>query len=88
MTHWRVADHPRRSTRASNYPRGDIAKFDIQPTAVAGKFDPHTPEFQFWQAKLALIAGLRTWQQIDGRFLRRWFGEQNSWRCSRTPATT
>ena len=43
---------PTRSTRASNYPRGDIAKFDIQPTAVAGKFDPHTPEFQYWQAKL------------------------------------
>ena len=68
---------PTRSTRASNYPRGDIAKFDIQPTAVAGKFDPHTPEFQFWQAKLALIAGLRAWRQIDGRFLRRWFGDQN-----------
>ncbi len=68
---------PTRSTRASNYPRGDIAKFDIQPTAVAGKFDPHTPEFQYWQAKLGLIAGLRAWRQIDGRFLRRWFGDQN-----------
>ena len=68
---------PTRSTRASNYPRGDIAKFDIQPTAVAGKFDPHTPEFQYWQAKLGLIAGLRAWRQIDGRFMRRWFGDQN-----------
>jgi hypothetical protein len=68
---------PTRSARAGNYPAGDIAKFDVQPTAVPGKFDPHTPEFQFWQAKLALIAGLRTWRQMDGRFLRRWFGDQN-----------
>ena len=76
-TRWRVADHrPGRRGPATTH-AGDIAKFDIQPTAVAGKFDPHTPEFQFWQAKLALIAGLRTWRQIDGRFLRRWFGDQN-----------
>lgn len=67
---------PTRSTVAQNYPPGDIAKFDVQPTATAGKYPPHTPEFQFWQAKLALISGLRTWKQLDGSYLRRWFGDQ------------
>ena len=67
---------PKRSITAQNYPPGDIAKFDVQPTAVPGKYDPQTPEFQFWQAKIALIAGLRTWKVMDGTFLRRWFGEQ------------
>lgn len=67
---------PTRTVSAQNYPPGDIAKFDIQPTAVPGKYDPHTPEFQFWQAKLALIAGLRTWKVMDGAFLHRWFGDQ------------
>lgn len=67
---------PSRSTAAQNYPPGDIAKFDVQPSATPGKYNPHTPEFQFWQAKLALIAGLRTWKQVDGKYLRRWFGDQ------------
>ena len=60
---------------ASNYPPGDIAKFDIQPQAVAGKYQPHTPEYQFWQAKLALIGGLRTWRparwQLPAALVRR-----------------
>lgn len=67
---------PTRSTAVKNYPPGDIAKFDVQPTAAPGKYDPHTPEFQFWQAKLALIGGLRAWKQVDGKYLRRWFGDQ------------
>jgi hypothetical protein len=74
---------PKRSTAASNYPRGDIAKFDIQPTAVSGKYKLHTPEFQFWQARLGLIAGLRAWRRIDGKYLHRWFGGQ-----SRLPVLT
>jgi hypothetical protein len=65
-----------RSTTARRYPRGDIAKFDVSPKARAGKYDPHTPEFQHWQAKLALIAGLHMWRQVDGTYLRRWFGDQ------------
>lgn len=67
---------PIRATTAQNYPPGDIAKFDVQPTATPGKYKPHTPEYQFWQAKLALIAGLRAWKQHDGKFLRRWYGDQ------------
>ncbi len=67
---------PTRSTTVQNYPPGDIAKFDVQPTATAGKYPPHTAEFQFWQAKLALISGLRTWKQLDGTYLRRWYGDQ------------
>jgi hypothetical protein len=67
---------PTRSTTAQHYPPGDIARFDVQPTATAGTYLPHTPEFQFWQAKLALIAGLRTWKQLDGTYLRRWWGDQ------------
>ena len=71
-----VGGPPTRSTTPRNYPRGDIAKFDITPKAVAGTYDPHTPEFQYWQAKLGLVDGLRTWRQMDGRYLRRWFGDQ------------
>ena len=67
---------PTRLTAAQNYPPGDIARFDVQPTATARKYPPHTPEFQFWQAKLALVSGLRTWKQLDGTYLRRWFGDQ------------
>ena len=46
------------------------------PSAAPGKYNPHTPEFQFWQAKLALISGLRAFRQVDGKYLRRWFGDQ------------
>ena len=67
---------PTRSTAVQNYPPGDIAKFDVQPSAAPGKYNPHTPEFQFWQAKLALISGLRAFRQVDGKYLRRWFGDQ------------
>ena len=67
---------PTRSTATQNFPPGDIAKFDVQPSAAPGKYDPHTPEFQFWQAKLALIAGLKTWKAVDGKYLRRWYGDQ------------
>lgn len=74
---------PTRSAAASTYPRGDNAKFDIQPTARARTFDPHTPGFQYWQARLALIAGLRAWRRIDGVYLHRWFGGQ-----SRLPVLT
>ena len=67
---------PTRSTAVQNYPPGDIAKFDVQPSAAPGKYNPHTPEFQFWQAKLALISGLRAFRQVDRKYLRRWFGDQ------------
>jgi hypothetical protein len=54
---------PSRSTAAQN-------------SATPGKYRQHTPEYQFWQAKLALIAGLRAWKQHDGTYLRRWYGDQ------------
>jgi hypothetical protein len=69
---------PKRSTAPRNYPPGDIAKFDISPKASAGKYPEHTPGFQFWQAKLALIGGLRTWRQLDGSYLHRWYGDQRT----------
>jgi hypothetical protein len=68
---------PQRSTATQNYPAGDVAKFDVQPEARPGKYPQHTPEYQFWQAKLALIIGLKTWRTVNnGTYLRRWFGDQ------------
>lgn len=66
------------TVQARNFPPGDIAKFDIQPSASPGKYDPLTPEFDYWQSKLALISGLRNWKVITGGFLPRWFGNQRS----------
>jgi hypothetical protein len=68
---------PSRSTAPRNFPPGDVAKFDVEPAAAPGKYQPHTPEFQFWQAKLALIGGLKTWRQLDGSYLKRWYGDQS-----------
>ena len=69
---------PTAAVTARNFPPGDIAKFDIQPAAVPGQYDPHTPEFDYWQAKLALISGLRSWKVLTGDFLPRWFGNQRA----------
>jgi hypothetical protein len=69
---------PTRNVTARNYPPGDIAKFDVQPSAKPGKYDPLTPEFDYWQTKLALIGGLRTWKTLTGSFLDRWWGNQRA----------
>ncbi|MFL5674980.1 MAG: hypothetical protein ACJ779_08240 [Chloroflexota bacterium] len=69
---------PVRSVSAGNYPPGDIAKFDVQPSAKPGTYDPLTPEFDYWQTKLALIGGLRTWKTLTGSFLGRWWGDQQA----------
>jgi hypothetical protein len=69
---------PIRSVSAGNYPPGDIAKFDIKPSATPGKYDPLTPEFDYWQTKLALIGGLRTWKTLTGSYLDRWWGNQSA----------
>ena len=57
---------PTRAVTAGNYPPGDIAKFDVQPSAKPGKYHPLTPEFDYWQTKLALIGGLRMWKTMTG----------------------
>ncbi len=69
---------PTATMTARKFPPGNIARFKIQPTAVPGKYQPLTPEFDYWQAKLALIAGLRNWKNLTGDFLPRWFGNQQS----------
>jgi hypothetical protein len=58
------------------FPSGATARFDVQPPARAGEYPPHTAEFDYWQARTALIDGLRLWQQIDGAYLPRWWGNQ------------
>ena len=69
---------PTRSVSAANFPPGDIAKFDVQPSAKPGQYEPLTPEFDYWQTKLALIGGLRTWKTLTGAFLPRWWGDQRA----------
>lgn len=69
---------PSGTVTARNFPPGDIAKFDIQPAAAPGHYDPLTPEFDYWQTKLALISGLRNWKVLTGDFLPRWFGNQRA----------
>ena len=69
---------PTRSVSAGNYPPGDIAKFDVLPAAKPGKYPPLTPEFDYWQTKLALIGGLRMWKTMTGSFLPRWWGDQRA----------
>jgi hypothetical protein len=48
----------------------------VQPSASAGLFSQHTPEFDFWQTQTSLILGLRRWRELDGTYLPRWFGNQ------------
>ena len=69
---------PTRAVTAGNYPPGDIAKFDVLPSAKPGKYPPLTPEFDYWQTKLALIGGLRMWKTMTGSFLPRWWGDQRA----------
>jgi hypothetical protein len=69
---------PTQPVTATNFPPGDVAKFDVTPAATPGQYDPLTPEFDYWQTKLALVAGLRNWKVLTGKFLPRWFGDQRS----------
>src|ERR687895_1280567 len=67
-----------RHIRPRGFPRGDLARFDIQPKAPAGDYPVHTPQFDYWQTRTALALGLKAWQQLDGTYLRRWFGDKSS----------
>ncbi|HEV8516301.1 MAG TPA: hypothetical protein VGQ47_01520, partial [Candidatus Limnocylindrales bacterium] len=71
-----------RQVSPGRFPAG-AAGFDVQPPARPGSYPPQTPAFDYWQAQTALIAGLRAWREIDGRYLPRWYGEQQ-----RLPAYT
>src|SRR6266542_3290004 len=72
-----VGGPPQRKVTPGRFPAGS-AKFSVQPTAAAGAYQPHTPEFDYWQTQLALIAGLQTWKAVDGKYPKRWFGDQTS----------
>ena len=65
-----------RQVTGARFPRGDIATLDVRPPAAPDTYDQFTSEFDFWQAQIGLIAGLKTWKDLDGRFLARWFGDQ------------
>ena len=67
---------PTRQVTAARFPRGDIAIHDVQPPANPGIFEQFTSDFDFWQVQIGLIAGLKTWKELDGRYLNRWFGGQ------------
>jgi hypothetical protein len=69
---------PTATVTARKFPPGDIARFNIKPVAVPGKYAPLTPEFDYWQAKLALISGLRNWKTLTGNFLPRWYGNKQA----------
>jgi hypothetical protein len=72
-----VGGPPQRKVTAGKFPAG-AAKFSVQPTAPAGSYKPHTPQFGYWQTQTALIAGIETWKSIDGKHLPKWFGGQAS----------
>ncbi|MFL5757076.1 MAG: hypothetical protein ACJ77N_12350 [Chloroflexota bacterium] len=48
----------------------------VQPSAAAGQYEPHTPDFDFWQTQEALIRGLAAWRQWDGKPLPAWQGSR------------
>jgi hypothetical protein len=52
------------------------ASLKVTPASAPGTYQPNTPGFDYWQARAALIAGIKTWRAVDGRYLPRWFGEQ------------
>jgi hypothetical protein len=58
------------------FPAG--ASFSVQPVAKPGTYKPLTPQFDYWQAQTALIAGMNTWKAIDGKALAKWFGNKAS----------
>ena len=65
---------PQRSVSPGTFPAG--AKFNVIPIAKPGSYMPHTPEFDYWQALCALIAGMRTWAAVDGKALAKWQGNR------------
>ncbi len=65
---------PQRSVSPGTFPAG--AKFNVIPIAKPGSYKPHTPEFDYWQALCALIAGMRTWAAVDGKALGKWQGNR------------
>lgn len=72
-----VGGPPQRKVAVAKFPAG-AAKFSVEPAAAAGTYQPHTPQFDFWQTQTALIAGLKAWKAVDGKYLKRWFGDQST----------
>ncbi len=70
-----VGGPPPRQVAAGKFPAGS-AKFNVQPNAAAGKYQPLTPGFDHWQTQNALVAGLETWKTISGAYPKKWYGDQ------------
>ena len=66
---------PARKIAPIGFPAG-AARFDVRPTAPAGLYAVHTPQFDFWQTQTALVLGTRAWKALDGTYLPRWFGNK------------
>jgi hypothetical protein len=69
---------PLRQVKAGRLPSGNLATFKVEPSAVAGTYQPLTPEFDYWQTVTALAAVLRAWKGIEGSSLKRWFGNRKT----------
>lgn len=69
---------PMRRIQALLMPTGNAARVAVQPSAPGGLFTPHTQEFDFWQVQTSLIRGLRTWRNLQGSYLPRWFGNRQT----------
>jgi hypothetical protein len=69
---------PTRQVAPARLPRGDVATYRIQPTAAPGTYPSHSPGFDHFQTRAALVIGLKSWTTIDGQPLRRWFGAQKT----------
>ena len=67
---------PQRNVTPGTFPAG--AKFTVTPVAKPGTYQPHTPQYDYWQAQTALIAGMKTWAAVDGKALAKWQGNRIS----------
>jgi hypothetical protein len=66
---------PTRTIPGGRFPAG-AASARVEPPAPSGQYEPQTAEFDYWQTRAALIAGIKAWRDADGRYLPRWWGDQ------------
>lgn len=64
-----------RTVSPVRFPSG-AASARVEPAAKAGTYLPNTHEFDYWQARTALVAGMKAWREADGKYLSRWWGDQ------------
>src|SRR5438093_11838745 len=56
---------PQRNVTPGTFPAG--AKFTVTPVAKPGTYQPHTPQYDYWQPQTALIPGLKPFAAVDGK---------------------